>query len=414
MTLSRVFSLGYSLFAICGRTLALISSFALAACGDNLSADPAYVTMARPQIMQLLSDTQTSGAVVYVKSPNGNWSESFGSAQRGTSTPIPTDANFRVGSVTKTWTATVILQLVQEGKLSLSDTVGKYIPNVPNGNTITIEQLLGMRSGLFNYTRDLGFNQKIDAQRGKLWTTSELLDIAYSHQVDFDPGTSFGYSNTNTVLLGMLIEQLTGMSAADAIKARLFTPLGLTQTYLPPQTNTSIPAPFAHGYLWGTNAETANSPALSPALQAAAKNGTLQPTDVTDASASWGWTAGSGLSVARKLAMFVKAMVGGNYLNTDLQARRLSTCTVIAPGDPDSPAYCLGIAKWGTYYGHNGQINGFNTFMVSAPNSKNTIVVWATSADSPNGTAPADAIAKLLIAALDNENIVDDLDEIKP
>ncbi|WP_371028463.1 serine hydrolase domain-containing protein [Paraburkholderia sp. RCC_158] len=85
--------------------------------------------------MQLLSDTQTSGAVVYVESPNGNWSEPFGSAQRGTSTPIRTDANFRVGSVTKTWTATVILQLVQEGKLSLSDTVGKYIPNVSTIST---------------------------------------------------------------------------------------------------------------------------------------------------------------------------------------------------------------------------------------------------------------------------------------
>lgn len=414
MSLIRVLFRGSSACGFGVRAIGLISAFALVSCGGNLSGDPAYVTIARPQITQLLTDTQTSGAVVYVESPSGNWSESFGTAQRGTSTPIPLDANFRVGSVTKTWTATVILQLVQEGKLSLGDTVGQYIPNVPNGNTITIEEMLGMRSGLFNYSRDLGFNQTLDAQPGKVWTTSEVLAIAYSHVVDFDPGTSFGYSNTNTVLLGMIIEQLTGMSAAAAIKGRLFTPLGLTQTYLPPQSDTSMAAPFAHGYLWGTNAETTTSAALSPARQAAAKDGTLQPTDVTDASSSWGWTAGSGLSEARELAAFVKALAGGTYLNADLQAKRLSTCTVVVPGTPASPAYCLGIAKYGTYYGHNGQVNGFNTFMVSDPNSKNTIVVWTTSADSPDGRAPADAIGKMLIDALNNENIDDDLDEIKP
>jgi len=187
--------------------------------------------------------------------------------------------------------------------------------------------MLAMRSGLDNYTRDLGFNQTIDSQPGKLWTTDELLSISYSHDEDFAPDTSLGYSNTNTVLLGLIIEQLTGISAADAIKARLFTPLGLTDTYLPPQNDTSLPAPFAHGYLWARMPRRATSPALSPERQAAAKNGTLQPTDVTSASASWGWTAGSGISTIKELAAVVQRMVGGGYLNADLQAKRLTTCT---------------------------------------------------------------------------------------
>ncbi|OTP78394.1 putative serine-type D-Ala-D-Ala carboxypeptidase [Caballeronia sordidicola] len=372
----------------------------LSGCGGDDSSDPAFVSAARPQVVQLMSDMQAPGAVVYVQSPKGNWLESFGVAERGTSATIPTNANFRVGSVTKTWTATVILQLVQEGKLSLADPVSKYISNVPNGTTITIQQLLAMRSGLYNYSRDLGFNQTLDSQPETLWTTAELLTIAYSHPEVFPPDTSFDYSNTNYILLGEIIEHITGMSAADAIKTRLFAPLGLTATYMPPEDNTAIPAPSAHGYLWGTNVETATSSALSPARQAAAKDGSLQPTDVTNASASWGWTAGSGISTIKELAAVVQRMVGGGYLNPDLQSKRLSTCTSLRASNPNAPSYCLGIVKYGTYYGHNGQISGFNTFMVYDPTTATTIVVWTTTADSPDGRPPADTIGQMVIAEL--------------
>lgn len=378
----------------------LILSMLLPGCGGGDSPEPAFVSAARPQVIQLMSDMQAPGAVVYVQSPKGDWLESFGVAERGASATIPTNANFRVGSVTKTWTATVILQLVQEGKLSLADPVSKYISNVPNGTTITIQQLLAMRSGLYNYSRDLGFNQTLDSQPALLWTRDELLAIAYSHPEVFPPDTSLDYSNTNYILLGLIIEQLTGMSAADAIKARLFAPLGLAATYMPPEDNTAMPAPFAHGYLWGTNVETATTSALSPERQAAAKNGTLQPTDVTNASASWGWTAGSGISTIKELAAVVQRMVGGGYLNADLQSKRLSTCTSVNASNPNAPAYCLGIVKYGTYYGHNGQISGFNTFMVYDPATTTTVVVWTTTAESPDGRAPADTIAQMIITEL--------------
>jgi D-alanyl-D-alanine carboxypeptidase len=388
-------------FAICVYALALIIGLTLSGCGgDPLSTEPGYATAARPQINQLLTDTLTAGAVVYVQSPSGNWLESFGTAMRGTNTPIPTDAHFRVGSVTKTWTGTVILQLVQEGKLSLSDPVSKFVANVPNGDAITIEQLLSMRGGLYNYTRDLAFNQTLDAQPNKVWTTGELLDIGFSQPEDFAPGTAFGYSNTNTVLLGLIIEQLTGMSAADAMKARLFAPLGLIDTFLPSQNDTSLPAPAPHGYQWGTNAETATSEALSPERQAAAKNGTLQPTDVTGVSTSWAWTAGSGISTVKELAAYVQRMVGGGYLNADLQAKRLASCTPVVPSDPNSASYCLGLARFGTFYGHTGEIPGFNTFMGYDPATQTTIVTWATSAQSPDGRAPANSIAQILMGEL--------------
>ncbi|PTB19575.1 D-alanyl-D-alanine carboxypeptidase [Trinickia symbiotica] len=401
MAISRLLLQTKYLFATFLCALAMVIGVTFSACsGGDSPSEPAFATAARPQINQLLVDTMTAGAVVYVQSPSGNWLASFGTAVRGTNTPIPTNAHFRVGSVTKTWTGTVVLQLVQEGKLSLSDPVSKYVANVPNGDAITIAQLLSMRSGLYNYTTNLAFNQTLDSEPNKVWTTSEMLDIAFSNPVYFAPGAGFMYSNTNTVLLGLIIEQLTGMSAADAIKTRLFVPLGLTDTFLPPQNDTSLPAPFAHGYQWGTNVETAMSEALSPERQAAAANGTLQPTDVTGASTSWAWTAGSGISTVTELAEYVQRMVGGGYLSADLQAERLASCTPIQPSDPNSASYCLGLAKFGTFYGHTGEIPGFNTFMGYDPATRTTIVTWATSAEAPDGTAPANEIARILMGEL--------------
>jgi D-alanyl-D-alanine carboxypeptidase len=401
MAISRLFLHTKSAFRSVVYVLALSIGLTLSGCGGDIaSTEPAYATAARPQIDQLLADTLTSGAVVFVQAPSGNWLTSFGTAVRGTDTPIPTNAHFRVGSVTKTWTGTVILQLVEEGKLSLSDPVSKYIANVPNGNAITIEQLLSMRSGLYNYTANLAFNQTLDSEPNKVWTTGEMLNIAFTNPVYFAPGAGFSYSNTNTVLLGLIIEQLTGMSAADAMKARLFEPLGLTHTFLPPQNDTSLPAPSPHGYQWGTNAETATSEALSPERQAAARNGSLQPTDVTTASTSWAWTAGSGISTVTELAAYVQRMVGGGYLNADMQAKRLASCTPVQPSNPNSASYCLGLAKFGTFYGHTGEIPGFNTFMGYDPTTQTTIVTWATSAESPDGHAPANEIAQILMKEL--------------
>lgn len=93
-------------------------------------------------------------------------------------------------------------------------------------------------------------------------------------------------------------------------------------------------------------------------------------------------------------------MVGGSYLNADLQSKRLSTCTPLVADNPSAPAYCLGIVKYGTYYGHNGQINGFNTLMVYDPVTETTVVVWTTSAQAPDGRARADTIARMMIGEL--------------
>ena len=181
-----------------------------------------------------MTDTLTSGAVVVVRSPKGNWTQAFGKREKGGDIALQTDDHFRVGSVTKTWTGTVILQLIDEGRFKLSDPISAYLTGVPNGDNITIEHLLSMRSGLFNYSTDQAFNQSLDDDPTQTFSIDALLQIAFKYDPYFTPGTDYRYSNTNTLLLGQLIEKITTISVAEAFQQRLFTPLGLSKTFFPP------------------------------------------------------------------------------------------------------------------------------------------------------------------------------------
>ena len=130
-------------------------------------------------------------------------------------------------------TAAVIVQLAQEGKLSLDDPVSKYVPGVPNGDNITIAELLKMRSGLYNYTDAPKFWAILDRDPTKVWSPAELLAIAFTHPPNFPPGTGFHYSNTNYALLGLIAEKVDGKPLASCFQDRLFGPLGLKHTVLP-------------------------------------------------------------------------------------------------------------------------------------------------------------------------------------
>ena len=204
----------------------------------------------------------------------------------GDDPPTTTD-HYRIGSLTKTMTATVILQLAQEGKLSLDDPISKYRPDVPNGDTITIAQLLDMRSGLYGYDLDPVFLRAVDADPKRIWSPDDLLAIGYSKPALFAPGTAYDYSNTNYVLLGLVMEQVTGKTASELFQERLFDPLGLDSTLLPALDDASIPSVFAHGYQF-TSAEQAGGtdPALTAEQQQAAADGELLPTDWSAANPS--------------------------------------------------------------------------------------------------------------------------------
>ena len=355
-------------------------------------AQPDYVDDVESTVDRLMRENAIPGAVVQISSPErGDWTGTFGTSTVDADDPIAADDHFRIGSNTKTMTVTAVLQLVQEGRLSLDDPISKYIDGVPNGDTITIAQLAEMRSGLYSYTFDPEFNATLDREPGKAWTQEELLRIAFSHPVDFPPGEQFAYSNTNTVLLGLVVEELTGMPVAQAFDERIFAPLGLENTSFPAIEDASIPDPHPQGYMFGTNVSTIDTFELPEEEQAAAVAGTLKPNDVTDDNPSWTWTAGGAISTVDDMTTYVKALVGGGLLDEQMQQTRLDSIRSVGGG---TAGYGLGMAQFGPLLGHDGQLPGFMTFMGHDPKTDLTIVIATNLSTVPSGEGSALTLVK--------------------
>ena len=167
------------------------------------------------------------GAMVVVQTPQGRYEAGVGTTELGAQTPPTASTHFRIASNTKTFTAALIVLLAQDGKLKFSDPVSDYVPDVPDGENITIAELLKMRSGLFNYTGAPDLSDTLDSDPGKAWTPQEVLAIAFRRPPNFAPDTSYEYSNTNYALLGLVAEKVGGRPLAQQFKDRLFGPVGL-------------------------------------------------------------------------------------------------------------------------------------------------------------------------------------------
>ncbi|GAA3690057.1 serine hydrolase domain-containing protein [Arthrobacter ginkgonis] len=341
------------------------------------------------------------GAVMLLRTPQRDLTFTYGVTSLGGSTPVSPDGHVRIGSITKTWTGTVILQLVQEGKLRLADKVAQYRPDVPNGEAITIEQLLNMRSGLYNYSESYELNLALDTTPQRVWTPEELLAIAFALPPYFAPGEGFHYSNTNTVLLGLIAEQLEGKPLARIIEDRILEPLGLSGSSFPPSNTGELPSPHPQGYMYMDNLLTLSSARLPADLLAKAQAGTLLPNDVTNANPSWTWAAGQGVSTAADLATWAEALAGGRLLDAQTQRMRLDSVRPVDPADPNGAQYGLGLAKFGNLYGHTGELPGFNSFAGHDPDTKVTLVVWTNLAPAADGRDPAATIARNVLGALD-------------
>lgn len=343
---------------------------------------------------------QTPGAVMLLRTPSGEFSAAYGSRTDTGSEPVTLADHVRIGSITKTFTGTVILQLAQEGHLDIDAPVSEYRTDVPNGRNITLSQLLSMRSGLYNYSESLEFNQTLDSDPTKVWTTDELLDLGFKYPPYFPPGTEFHYSNTNTVLLGLIAEQVDRRPLGVAFQTRFFTPRAMRETAFPDVSSSAIATPHPRGYMYGTNVSTMNSEALPLDQQAAARAGTLKPHDVTDWSPSWTWAAGGAISTAADLATWATALGDGTLLNPTWQRRRLDSIRPTNPSSPSGAGYGLGIAMFGPMYGHTGELPGFQSFAAVDPDRKRTLVVWANLNAAPDGRPPASTIAQKLIGKL--------------
>jgi D-alanyl-D-alanine carboxypeptidase len=393
--------------------IALVGALAVASCSSSSDDDattgtskpkakpPAYATELQSEIPQVMEANAIPGVVVLIRSRDqGNWSNAFGTKAIGKNDPISLDDYFRIGSNTKTMTATVILQLVQEGKLSLDDPLSKYVAGFPNADQITIGEVAAMRSGLDAYTSVLSYNQSLDDEPTRAWAPEELLDLARPLAPLFPPGEQYNYSNTNYALLGVIIEQVTGKSVAENFEERIFEPLGLDQTSYPARTDSSIPDPHPQGYQFQTNVEDIDSYAVPPEDLPAALDGTLPPLDDTIINPSAFYTAGAVISTPRDMADYVEGMVGGKLLDERTQELRISSIQQINPAKPTGYGY--GLCEFRPFlYGHDGQVPGFGTFIAYDIDADITIVIATNLAASPvDGENAAVVIYKSVAAAL--------------
>ncbi|PRC47257.1 D-alanyl-D-alanine carboxypeptidase, partial [Mycobacterium sp. ITM-2017-0098] len=232
------------------------------------------------------------GAMVVIRSPQGTIDAAVGTTDLAARTPPDATTHFRIASNTKTMTAALIVLLAQDGKLAFSDPISAFVPGVPNGEKITIAELLTMRSGLYSYTADPGLSTIMDADPGKAWTPQEVLDIAFRHPPQVAPDESYEYSNTNYALLGLVAEKAGGRPLSELLDDRLFAPVGLSQTSLPAADVTAIPAPYSHGYMYGGSYYALADDPYPADMQAAARAGRLLPIDYTNQNPSYASAAG--------------------------------------------------------------------------------------------------------------------------
>jgi D-alanyl-D-alanine carboxypeptidase len=281
-----------------------------------------------------------AGVLLHYRSPDQTWIGSSGAAELGTDRPVDPDGWFRVGSVTKTFTAVVVLQLVGKGKLRLDDPVGKWVAGVPD--TISLRQLLNHTSGLYDYTDDLP-NDRHLLDRYLHRDPADALQTGLTKPRVFEPGTSWSYSNTNYIVLGLLIQAVTGNAYGDEVCTRILQPLGLERT-LVPGDDVDLPEPHGHPYL-----EVAGD-----------------WVDLARFNPSQAWAAGEIVSTAEDLNRFYAAALGGELL---AKAEQDAMLTVV-PVD-DAFGYALGIERrqlpdGQVVWGHTGGIFGYKTLSYHA------------------------------------------------
>lgn len=352
------------------------------------------------QIDTLRTDLMTPGVVVAIRTPQLDWRYASGSRGHDGEQPIEVTDHLRIGSVTKTLTATVVLQLVDQGLIALDDPVSAHLPALADEfdvlARVEVGQLLDMTSGIPDHIHSEGFgDQLLFTEPERAWSPEELVGIALAEPLLFAPGERWAYSNANTVLAGMLAEQASGTSLDALIREGIAQPLGLHATSLPQAGDASLPTPHAEGHLFVGADPLADGLDLSDADVERARAGQLDPWQVTDDNPSWAWAAGAAISTVDDLLVFTEALAAGDLLSDELHAVRLANLVPTTPEQPEV-RYGYGLGQVESLLGHNGTVPGFQAEIGHDPDRGITIVVLANLMTSPDGRDPAGTILRAL------------------
>ena len=334
------------------------------ATGSASSAEKEQVLSAA----QSLVDGGFPAALTAVRDKDGNTigaAAGVGNLETGEAPPL--DGEVRIGSNTKTFVAVVILQLVQEGKITLDEPIETYLPGLIHGegidaSKITVRQLLQHTSGLPEYTDYIGLEDKVFENRDIYYSPRDLIDIALTHPAAFEPGSQFRYTNTNYIVLSLLAEKVTHRPLAEQITQRIIEPLGLTHTYYPGPGEEDIRGTHPHGYHRNSSAE--------------------EWKDITRMDPSWAGGAGAMISTPSELGTFIQATFNGTLLTQDSIAEMKKT---VDTGQPNR-GYGLGIFSMplscgGEAWGHSGGLPGYVTQNMVGPDG--TTVTTAGTAWGP-------------------------------
>lgn len=310
--------------------------FAIAQKVDVASLDTLFSRLERNQKLM--------GSVLISKNGKTLYGRGFGQSQVGQLTAVNNTINtvYRIGSITKMFTATMVMQLVQEKRLKLTDTLARWFPQIPNAEKITLDQMLTHHSGIHNFTEDTAFMPWQDTVK----SSAAILSHIASFPSDFEPGSKAAYSNSNFVLLGYIIEAVTGMPYAQVLQNRITRPLKLTQT--------------------GFGARTIR-PEAGEALPFAIEEGhwVAVPPSSTDVAGG----AGGIVSTVGDMAKFIEALMTRHFLQDTTLKKMMEL----------KDRYGRGLVKFPFYdrvaYGHNGHIDNFTSTLAFFPKDSTVVSI---------------------------------------
>lgn len=333
--------------------------------------DPSVESQVQDALDTAVADNNVPGAVLALGDPDGNsriWTSGFANLETGQT--MSEDLYFAIGSATKSYTATIVLQLVDDGLIELDEPIGTYLPGlIPRENQITIRHLLEMRSGLGAYELNPEFLKLMEPDPLRACTPEELVGFSLDNTTE--PGLEFHYTNVNYFILGLLVEKVTGSSFSDELKRRILQPLGMAHTFL--RTEMEMPSPFAHGYQYAEGEVVDGTFSIHPSLY---------------------WTAGAIVSTAADQLIWAKALIEGRLLSPESHAEQFMT----KPASSRIGSYGLGVMNMFGLLGHGGNLNNLYTSFVGRYHGYDfAILVNGQTGDAEEQTFRAKSVLQQVI-----------------
>ncbi|MBB5935931.1 serine hydrolase domain-containing protein [Streptomyces zagrosensis] len=341
-----------------------------------------------------LPNEKVTSALVKVSGTEGEWAGTSGVADVRTGRPVPAHGAFRIGSVSKVFTAAVVLQLVAEDKVDLGTSVQHYLPGLLPASypDVSVRQLLNHTSGLPASEEGSGDAAWFVRHRFDHWTPQEVIASATKKDMDFAPGSQQSYNGTNYFVAGLLIEKATRESYAHEIDRRVLRPLGLHRTYVPDRRDVRLPGPHAHGYV--------------------RVDGRL--VDITEQS-PYSWAEGGLISTSADLTRFFTALYAGKVVPRPQLAEMFTVPDVAysgkgncrVPGDPHAGRACFSVGltrtTWSngvTAWGKSGAVPGYTTAVFATRDSRRVLAYSLTATGNQDGSE-LPYIVRLLAATFD-------------